>query len=154
MRATVRRSEWSEGTPHVVREFASGIDIVLAGSRPPGASDHDCFMFPQIDHTLLGTGIVKSFGSTAPALQRLARVVPARPRFLPWASVAYPGKVPLEPMNRLRWSLYPQALTSARSSGARHRAGRSAKSTSRLRDEHLGVRAFVTTQGSVDAIVF
>ncbi|HEX8611513.1 MAG TPA: 50S ribosomal protein L11 methyltransferase [Telluria sp.] len=91
-------------------DFTSRIDIVTAGNA---AAQSDCFVFPHIDHSLLGTGIVKALrqhmadGRAAPA-----RVLPARARVFAMAvQWNYAGThFALEPVNRLRWSMYPQAL--------------------------------------------
>jgi protein arginine N-methyltransferase 7 len=65
---------WSEEERRAsFEQFASAIDIVSAGSQPATAASYDCFVFPHIDHTLLGTGIVKAIrrhcagGRAAPA---------------------------------------------------------------------------------------
>ncbi|MDQ1812396.1 methyltransferase domain-containing protein [Massilia sp. CCM 9210] len=94
-------------------EFTSRIDIAAAGNAAAVAAQTDCFVFPSIDHSLLGTGIVKALrkhvadGRAAPA-----RVLPARARVFAMAvQWNYAGTDhALEPMNQLRWSMYPQAL--------------------------------------------
>jgi type III protein arginine methyltransferase len=99
-------------------EFASAIDIVPVGSQPsseaqPGLGRCDCLVFPQIDHTLLGTGIVKAVRQYCAGERAApARVLPAKATvFAMGVQWAYPGaQFQLEPLNRLRWSLYPQAL--------------------------------------------
>ncbi|RSZ60427.1 methyltransferase domain-containing protein [Massilia atriviolacea] len=94
-------------------DFTSGIEIATAASAPAMAARGDCFVFPNIDHSLLGTGIVKALrqyaadGRGAPA-----RVLPARARVFAMAvEWNYAGTdFALEPVNKLRWSMYPQAL--------------------------------------------
>jgi protein arginine N-methyltransferase 7 len=109
-------AHWSEDERRAsFDEFTSGIDIATAGSAPAMAAHGDCFVFPHLDHSLLGTGIVKALrqyladGRPAPA-----RVLPARARVfamaVQWTYDATPFA--LEALNRLRWSLYPQALES------------------------------------------
>ena len=92
-------------------QFASAIDIV---TRDAASAQHpfDCLVFPGIDHTLLGTGIVQAIRKHASARQTPPRVLPARATVyamgIEWN---YPGSgLNLEAMNRLRWSIYPQAL--------------------------------------------
>ncbi|HYD80791.1 MAG TPA: 50S ribosomal protein L11 methyltransferase [Paucimonas sp.] len=105
---------WSEEERRAsFEEFAAGIDVALASGQPPEAGDCDCFVFPQIDHSLLGTGIVKAIrqhcgaGKMSPA-----RILPAKAAiFAMGIQWTYPGTdFRLEPMNRLRWSMYPQTL--------------------------------------------
>jgi protein arginine N-methyltransferase 7 len=106
---------WSEEERRASFErFAGAIDIVSAGGQSAMAADHDCFVFPHIDHTLLGTGIVKAIrrhcagGREAPM-----RVLPAKATvFAMGVQWEYPGGADfrLDPMNRFRWSMYPQAL--------------------------------------------
>lgn len=90
--------------------FASSIDIET--DRPPsGTADCDCFVFPRIDHSLLGTGIVKAVRHYCDGAKP-ARVLPAKATVFAMAiQWVYPGRAyHLEAMNHLRWSLYPQAL--------------------------------------------
>ncbi len=105
---------WSEEERRAsFEEFARSIDIVSVASQPLSETHFDSFVFPQIDHTLLGTGIVRAVrqhcsGSRAASV----RVLPAKATvFAMGIQWTYPGVTfRLEPMNRLRWSLYPQAL--------------------------------------------
>lgn len=94
-------------------EFASPIDIAVAGDDASAAGRHDCLVFPRIDHTLLGTGIVRAVRRyLAREGGKAARVLPARATvFAMGVEWRYPGAdLGLQPMNRLRWSMSPQAL--------------------------------------------
>lgn len=105
---------WSEEERRVsFEEFANCIDIVSKAGQPTGSVYGDYFVFPQIDHTLLGTGIVKAVRQyCAGARSSPARMLPAKATvFAMGVQWAYPGTdFQLEPLNCLRWSLYPQAL--------------------------------------------
>jgi len=105
---------WSEQERRAsFEEFASAIDIAAPGGKVADEQAADCLVLPQIDHTLLGTGIVRAIrqycagGRPAPA-----RILPAKATVFAMAvEWAYPDSAyRLEPLNRLRWSLYPQAL--------------------------------------------
>lgn len=90
--------------------YAGAIDIVLAGGEAPLMTQADCFVFPHIDHSLLGTGIVtavREYGSGSDA-----RVLPARATiFAMGIAWSYPGAPwRLDPVNALRWSMQAQAL--------------------------------------------
>lgn len=104
---------WSEEERRAsFEEFAGAIDIVMAGAQAPLDVRCDCFVFPQIDHTLLGTGIIKAVRGYCAGRAAPARVMPAKATVyamgIQWM---YPGAAfQLAPMNRLRWSMYPQAL--------------------------------------------
>ena len=105
---------WSEDERRAsFEQFASGIDIVAAASAAANAAQCACMVFPQIDHTLLGTGIVKAVRQYC-AGERAApvRVLPAKATvFAMGIQWLYPGaQFQLDPIDRLRWSLYPQAL--------------------------------------------
>jgi protein arginine N-methyltransferase 7 len=101
---------WSDAERRAsFEQFAAGIDIVLAGAEAP-ADQPDCLVFPHIDHSLLGTGIVAA--ARAHCARPGARVLPARATiFAMGIEWAYPGAPwPLEPMNALRWSMQAQPL--------------------------------------------
>lgn len=136
-------------------EFASSIDIVS------GSSDAacDCLVFPQIDHTLLGTGIARAVrqycadGRAVPA-----RVLPAKATvFAMGVQWAYPGAdFRQEPLTRLRWAMYPQALDlgpefwTALTEPVR--AGEI--DFANFSEATWDIALPVTKQGTVDAIVF
>lgn len=102
---------WSEEQRRAsFEDYAGAIDIVLAGSEAPVMTQADCFVFPHIDHSLLGTGIVtavREYGSGTNA-----RVLPARATvFAMGIAWSYPGAPwPLDPVNALRWGMQAQAL--------------------------------------------
>jgi protein arginine N-methyltransferase 7 len=105
---------WSEEERRASFEaFAQNVDV----SAPEGElllkQQTDCLVFPNLDHSLLGSGIVKAIGSyRRRALAANARVLPARATiFVMGIQWAYPSAdFQLQTMNQLRWSLYPQAL--------------------------------------------
>jgi type III protein arginine methyltransferase len=107
-------AHWSEEERSAsFNEFASGIDIDLATSETTGAAPCDCFVFPNIDHTLLGTGMVRALRQYCSSSGSVpSRVVPAKATvYAMGVQWAYPGtQLTLEPVDSLRWSLYPQTL--------------------------------------------
>lgn len=107
---------WSEEQRSAsFNDFASGIDIDLAGSDTAGTAPCDYFVFPNIDHTLLGTGMVRALRQHCTSTGSVpSRVVPAKATvYAMGVQWAYPGaQFALEPVDRLRWSLYPQTLDS------------------------------------------
>lgn len=95
--------------------FAGAIDVALAADAPPASEACNYFVFPNIDHTLLGTGMLRALREHCERTGRApARVVPAKARvYAMGVQWAYPGAgFALDPLERLRWSLYPQALES------------------------------------------
>ena len=93
--------------------FVQGIDIEGPESQQHGEEAYDVVVFPRIDHSLLGTGIVKAIRRyQVGAIGKPARVLPARATLFAMAiQWKYPSaEVPLPELTRLRWSLYPQAL--------------------------------------------
>jgi type III protein arginine methyltransferase len=86
---------------------AKDIEIALVSDEQPPGADRDYLAFANIDHSLLGTGIVKAIKQ-----QRARRVLPAKATVfamaIEWAYPAAPFE--LQPLNELRWSLHPQAL--------------------------------------------
>jgi len=93
--------------------FASGVDIDLATSETVHSQPCDYFVFPNIDHTLLGTGMVRALRQYCAGAGTVpSRVVPAKATvYAMGVQWAYPGaQCALEPVDRLRWSMYPQAL--------------------------------------------
>lgn len=92
--------------------FAGNIDVLTRDECESPARRGDCVVFPGIDHSLLGTGIVKALKG-----HRASRVLPARATiFAMGIEWAYPQSYgpsaawQLQPMNQLRWSPYPQSL--------------------------------------------
>lgn len=98
--------------------FVENIDIAAAEELTASQAACDYFVFPNIDHSLLGTGIVKALRQLRAATgKNPAHILPARATvFAMGIQWVYPqasaGATPLtlQPMNRLRWSLYPQPL--------------------------------------------
>lgn len=113
---------WSEEERRASFEaFAAAIDI--GGSGDDAAiPDCDVLVFPQIDHTLLGTGIVRAVRAYCGDGRAAPRVLPARATLHAMAvQWEYPGAagsgdasaqatLALDAINRLRWSAYPQPL--------------------------------------------
>lgn len=93
--------------------FVEGIDIEGPEGSRRDESDHDVLVFPRVDHSLLGTGIVKAIRRhQSAAAGKSIRVLPARATLFAMAiQWQYPAAdFPLPELDRLRWSLYPQAL--------------------------------------------
>jgi predicted RNA methylase len=105
---------WSEDERRASFEtFAKDIEIISPESEEFGKAHCDYFVFPNIDHSLLGTGIAKAirqFRSRASSAN--ARILPAKAKLFAMAiQWTYPtSPLELQPMNEFRWSLYPQAL--------------------------------------------
>lgn len=94
-------------------DFAQGIDIVAPDGGRLAEQPCDVFVFPQIDHSLLGTGIVRAIRRYRSAgLAAGARILPAKARIfamgIQWNYSA--AHFRLQPLDRLRWSAYPQAM--------------------------------------------
>lgn len=111
--------DWSEEQRSAsFDEFTRCVDIVAADAPPAegtedAAQDCDCLVFTALDHTLLGTGIVKAVRALVGGQRGTpARLLPARATVHAMAvQWRYPGTdVPLEAVNELRWSAYPQPL--------------------------------------------
>lgn len=93
-------------------QFSERFSIECAEHIAAGGGD--CLVFPGIDHSLLGTGIVQAvreFAQGLPADQAL-RVLPASAQvFVMAIEWRYPqAPFALEALAPLRWSLYPQPL--------------------------------------------
>ena len=110
---------WSDDERRASFEiFAAAIDI---GGNDEDAAIPECdvLVFPQIDHTLLGTGIVGAVRAYCGDGRAAPRVLPARATLY---AVAVQWDYPdaddpsagsaraLDAINRLRWSAYPQPL--------------------------------------------
>ncbi|MFZ5638597.1 MAG: tetratricopeptide repeat protein [Pseudomonadota bacterium] len=115
---------WSEeARREAFQQFAAAVEIAalegaaLGGADPEGDAPADArcdaFVFPALDHTLLGTGLLA-------ALRRFRRRMPGSgARVLPGRATLYamgirsndaPAGFRLAPLDRLRWSPYPQPL--------------------------------------------
>lgn len=105
---------WSEEQRRSSFEaFARNVDFMHSEPDRAALSCCDALVLPAIDHTLLGTGIVRVLRELrAAGLRAEARILPARARVfamaIQWATDSAGFK--LNPLNALRWSLYPQEL--------------------------------------------
>ena len=112
---------WSEDERRASFEtFAAAIDINGNG-EDAAIPECDVLVFPQIDHTLLGTGIVSAVRAYCSDGRAAPRVLPARATLYAMAvQWNYPDAadgsagdaLALNAINRLRWSAYPQPLES------------------------------------------
>lgn len=103
---------WSEDERRAsFEEFAAAVDLEPASAAPQGTSS-DFFVFPNLDHSLLGTGIVAAVRDFRSRNGKPgARVLPAKATIHAMAiEWNYPSRFRLDAMNRFRWSLYPQPL--------------------------------------------
>ena len=152
--------EWSdEKRRESFEAFAKDIDVVLSNGQQPEAAPYDLFVFPRIDHSLLGTGIVKAirqYQASAPAAA--VRTLPAKATVfamgIQWAYPSAPFE--LQPMNRLRWSPYPQPLELGQ---AFWTALTAPVQVGEIDFAHFSETVWdialpVVTSGSVDAVVF
>ena len=106
---------WSEEQRRLsFADFTTEVDILPADSERLRDAQCDCLVFPHIDHSLLGTGIVRAVreyrgGALAPG----AGVLPGAARIfaaaVQWKYTATAFR--LAAMSELRWSLTPQPLT-------------------------------------------
>lgn len=106
-------AQWSEEERGAsFAQFSSAFDVVEAGATAAAGPGYDYLVFPGLDHTLLGTGIVKAVRAHRIGESMAARVMPAKASvYAMGIGWNYPdSQLQLEPLNELRWSLYPQAL--------------------------------------------
>jgi protein arginine N-methyltransferase 7 len=151
---------WTENERRTSFEaFTQDVDIVPTDSDALEKSNCDYFIFPNIDHSLLGNGIVKAVKRyRARGLASAARVLPAKAKVFAMAiQWAYPSTdFQLQAMNQFRWSVYPQALELASDCWI--------QLTESIQVGEIDFEDFVATNwnvelpviasGSVDAIVF
>jgi type III protein arginine methyltransferase len=93
--------------------FAGNIEVVPPDSEILQEADYDCFIFPDIDHSLLGTGLGRAMKHFAAGrLKPGATVLPGKARlFAQGIQWLYPASgFDLQAVNELRWSLAPQPL--------------------------------------------
>jgi type III protein arginine methyltransferase len=93
--------------------FAHNVDIVPPDCEDLATAQCDYFVFANIDHSLLGTGIVKAARHyRTRGLAPHARMLPAKAKvFAMGIEWVYPStSLQLQRMNQFRWNLYPQAL--------------------------------------------
>lgn len=100
-----RHASFDAFTAHL--DFVSAEDEQLATK----AADSDCVLFPHVDHSLLGTGIIPTLQALQAKGVSLARVLPARAKIFAQAiQWQYAPDFPADSAQQLRWHLYPQAL--------------------------------------------
>jgi predicted RNA methylase len=151
---------WSEEQRRSSFEaFARGIDIVRPDSTELDTAQFDYCVFPEIDHSLLGTGLGKAVRALrSRGASQNVRMLPAKARLfamaIEWRSAA--SALQLGPLSEFRWSLYPQALELA----PQHWSVLSATvllgeiDFQQFAPAHWNVQLPVLTAGRVDAIVF
>lgn len=110
---------WSDDERRASFEtFAAAIDISRNG-EDAATPECDVLVFPQIDHTLLGTGIVGAVRAYCGDGRAAPRVLPARATLYAVAvrwdypdatDVPAGSALALDAIHRLRWSAYPQPL--------------------------------------------
>ena len=91
-------------------QFASAIDVLGPAELQP--ADYDWLVFPNLDHTLLGTGIVRAIRGYRERGATKLRLLPRKARvFAMGVQWAYPGTgFDLQALSGLRWAPYPQPL--------------------------------------------
>lgn len=109
--------QWDEATQRASFDaFTAAIDIVVDGEESPHASDRDTFLFTDIDHTLLGTGIVPAVRAFL-ASRDVDVDVDVAPIVLPARATVHAmavqwcdpdPKTGLSALRARRWSAYPQ----------------------------------------------
>lgn len=92
--------------------FAANIDVLSPDAKELRPDSYDWIVCPNIDHTLLGTGLVRTLEAYRQRGATQARILPGRARLhavgVQWR---YPGvDIDLQDLSELRWSTYPQAL--------------------------------------------
>lgn len=90
--------------------YAAAIDVLAAADVDPAG--YDWLVFPNLDHTLLGTGIVRTIRGYRERGAKALRVLPRKARvFAMGVQWAYPGTgFDLAALTALRWAPYPQPL--------------------------------------------
>ena len=93
-------------------EFTKDIDVVTPGGGRLAGRRCDYFVFPDIDHSLLGTGIVKAIAQYRTSGDMThTRILPAHARvFAMGIAWTYPTPFRLHPLNELRWNFRPEAF--------------------------------------------
>jgi protein arginine N-methyltransferase 7 len=113
-------TRWTEDERRLSFEaFARNIDVVPPDGEILQEADYDCFVFPDIDHTLLGTGLGRAIKNIAAgSLKPGATMLPGKARlFAQGIQWLYPATgFDLQAANELRWSLAPQPLDLPRES--------------------------------------
>lgn len=137
-------------------QFTSAIDVLGPEELQP--ADYDWLVFPNLDHTLLGTGIVRTIRGYRERGATKLRVLPRKARvFAMGVQWAYPGTgLDLQALSGLRWAPYPQPLDL---SEACWTALTPASEVGEIDLENFDAQVWsrelsVTQQGRLDAIVF
>jgi len=151
---------WTEEQRHAsFTAFAENIEIATPQSEELAQLRYDYFVFPNLDHSLLGTGIVKAIRRVrSQAAHAHAKVLPRRAQLfampIQWLYGANPLR--LDPMNALRWSFYPQALELS----AEHWLALAAPTPigtanfEEFSEAQCDVEALITAHGDVDAVLY
>jgi type III protein arginine methyltransferase len=151
---------WTEEERRALFEaFTQHVDIVPPDSDALDKSSCDYFIFPNIDHSLLGTGIVKAVKQyRARGLTTAARILPAKAAIfamgIQWAYRS--TTLQLQAVNQLRWSIFPPALELPQDSWT---ALTQCVQVGEIDFENFAeaewnVRLPIAASGTIDAIVF
>jgi predicted RNA methylase len=105
---------WSEEQRRSSFEsFTDAIQLASPAEETSALSEYQHFVFPNLDHSLLGTGIAKAIRTArSRGLPSAARITPAMARvFAMPIQWRYEGSdFDLDPIEAFRWSLSPQSL--------------------------------------------
>lgn len=139
--------------------FAKDIHV---GSPEAKEIDHarcDYFVFPNIDHSLLGTGIVKAIrNSRSSGLPVHARILPAKAKLfamaIQWRYQA--SSFELQLMNEVRWGFYPDALSTSPDhwTALSNPAPIGEIDFENFREAKWSIPVPINLSGSVDALVY
>ncbi|MBB5862359.1 50S ribosomal protein L11 methyltransferase [Xanthomonas arboricola] len=138
--------------------FAAHVDVLPEDDASLQPATYDWLVIPDIDHTLLGTGIVRIAERYRRRGAPDLRVLPGRARLFAMAvQWNYPGAgVDIRPLSSLRWSPYPLAVSSS-ADGWRALTAATDLGDIDLNDFAPDVRTrelTVTADGTVEAILF
>lgn len=138
-------------------QYASAIEVRDADSELPLAS-YDWLVFPNLDHTVLGTGIARTIHRYRERGATSARLLPRKARvFAMGVQWAYPGTgFDLRALTAMRWAPYPQPLDLPESCWiALTQPGEVGEIDLENFTEQVWSRELpVSQQGNLDAIVF
>lgn len=93
-------------------EFAGHVEVLPADAEDLPLATYDWLVVPNIDHTVLGTGIVRTIRAYRERGAVKARALPGRARlYAMGVQWTYPGAgIDLQDLAALRWSPYPQPV--------------------------------------------